>query len=685
MTLKTSLFNRGIYKATVRRYIWGAVFYTIMLFMITAIPILFSINPDTYTRTMAEHGAFILDDMYLFAPLVISFFVPTIVALLVYRFVHSKKTSIFVHSLPVSRRANYISTLLGAMTLMIAPIVFNGIILMIMSLSAYGAFFDVASCLIWIGLNILSIILMFSTASLAAFLTGNSFAMVGINGLLHCIALIIMGSISSLASVFLYGYYETNSLITAATEWNFIAYVIGLANRAAYTSDIPIAFDWLKLVIMLLLTAISYFAAFLLYKKRRLETAEDVASYKCLNPIYKYMLTALSALGAFALFGYTLENNSYLVIIITFVVSAVVYFAAEMLLKKSLRIWKSYKGYLVFLAAFAAFISIFAFTGFFGYETRVPEKENVENVLVCDSRSAYRDDVYVENREIIEYALSVHEELVQKDNIYTIKKFLTDRDENIYFKYKLTNGKTVWRRYSVSEEMLCRVLDELYKSHEYKRKIMEIFSDEIGKIYNIHIYRNSEEFIDDEKIEEFVACLREDLLELEYTEIRNHESWYFNVSLEYTLAEDSSKENDRDRIYSIHQQVNASFTRTVKWLSEHGYADDIFDEKYDLTYLTAEEWEGMTEVKKDAALEAASGKAVPQAVARIIPKLENFPNAPRISDAKEKAKIRDYVINTPVRYVPGKEYSYYILKIGEDGYLSPIAAFYDADILYQIG
>ena len=33
MTLKTSLFNKGIYKSTVRRYTWGAVLYFIILFM----------------------------------------------------------------------------------------------------------------------------------------------------------------------------------------------------------------------------------------------------------------------------------------------------------------------------------------------------------------------------------------------------------------------------------------------------------------------------------------------------------------------------------------------------------------------------------------------------------------------------------------------------------------------------
>ncbi|MBQ8003983.1 MAG: hypothetical protein IJ299_02715, partial [Oscillospiraceae bacterium] len=126
MTLQTSLFNKGIYKSTLRRYAWGSVFYAILLFMITSLVIFFDVDPERYYRTMEEHGALILGDSYLYVPLVIGFFVPTVVALLVYRYVHAKKNSVFLHSLPVTRNANYVSTVLAAITLMMAPIILNG-------------------------------------------------------------------------------------------------------------------------------------------------------------------------------------------------------------------------------------------------------------------------------------------------------------------------------------------------------------------------------------------------------------------------------------------------------------------------------------------------------------------------------------------------------------------------------
>ena len=106
MTSKISLFNKGIYKSTVRRYLWGSVLYFIILFMVTSMVILFDVDKDNTWRYMEQSGsALILDDMFLFLPQFIAHFVPTVVALLIFRFVHSKKTSVFVHSLPAETEA----------------------------------------------------------------------------------------------------------------------------------------------------------------------------------------------------------------------------------------------------------------------------------------------------------------------------------------------------------------------------------------------------------------------------------------------------------------------------------------------------------------------------------------------------------------------------------------------------
>ncbi len=681
MTSRTSLFNKGIYKSTVRRYAWGSVFYAIVLFMITSLVIFFDVDPERYYRTMTDHGSLILSESYLYAPLVIGFFVPTVVALLVYRYVHAKKNSVFVHSLPVTRRANYISTVLASLTLMTAPIILNGAILCVMSLTAYGAYFDIASCLIWTGINVLCVFLMFSVSSVAAFLTGNSFALVALNGLMHCIAIIIAGSFTTLSSVFLYGYYETNAIINVTTEWNFIGYMIGIANRLAYHADKAASFDFTRLIVMIVFAFALYIAAYFLYRKRRMETAEDVAAYKVLNPIFKYMLTFVSALGVFGIFSYTLEDGAVIALVYPVIVSALVYFAVEMILKKSLRIWKSYKGYLVFLALFAVVVSTFAFTSFFGFETHVPQADDVKGAAIYTSR-AYQNELFMDSSEVIDYTLDVHEKLVEKKNIYTIHTHPTDRTELIYIAYKLKNGRTVFRCYPVTEAYFCETLDDLYAMDGYKEATLEIFSEEIDRIVEATVVHGSRELTGDEAKELF-ECIKADTLELSYTEMRGHNAWDYHVWLNYLQhGEELSLERGMNQIPVL---VNANYKRTIAYLRNAGLLTKTFNvSNYDLTVLTAEQWStfetengyvNLNPHSADMSLYEAAGVTVESVKERTF---NEIPGAVRISDAGKKAELREFVQTTPVRYVPGKEYSHYICTIEpENDMVSVVAAFYD--------
>ena len=46
MISRASLFNKGIYKSTLRRYLWGSILYFILLFMITGMSILLNYSHD---------------------------------------------------------------------------------------------------------------------------------------------------------------------------------------------------------------------------------------------------------------------------------------------------------------------------------------------------------------------------------------------------------------------------------------------------------------------------------------------------------------------------------------------------------------------------------------------------------------------------------------------------------------
>ena len=131
MTLVTSLFNKGIYKNTLRRFKWGSFIYFIILFF--SVPFGFMMrNPvdlkrEYYSSSFGEYENVLFSYSSFLIPMIVAIVVPTVVALLVYNYIHSSKHSVFAHSLPITRISNYFSSILAAFTLMFLPIIANGI------------------------------------------------------------------------------------------------------------------------------------------------------------------------------------------------------------------------------------------------------------------------------------------------------------------------------------------------------------------------------------------------------------------------------------------------------------------------------------------------------------------------------------------------------------------------------
>ncbi len=669
MTARTSLFNRGIYTSTIRRYRLGAVLYFILLTLMTVLPILFAVDPNRHY--LGRDVSLILEDVYYAFPLLCTYVIPTVVALLVYRFLHSKKTAIFVHSLPVSRTANYMSTLAAAFTLMAVPVVLNALLLMVLSVSGYGALFTVVDCMIWMGINLLSLFLMFSVATFASALTGNSFAMVGINVLLHLIGFILAGGISAFSRLFLYGYQETNRLIALAEGWNFGYYIGSFHNFFGIHSIVP--FSWRTLIIMLVLAKVLYVLAWVLYRRRRLEVAEDVAGYRVLNPIFKYLLTLITASAAFLLLSDTLVDGPWLTVIFVLIVSAVTYFTCEMVLKKNLKIWKSYKGYLVFLAVFSAVLYFFAFTSVFGFEQRVPELSQIESVAVSEN-GWYDAGRMVDREEVKEIVLALHRDMVQDDMVYTMRWQAKERSDSVCLVYKLKNGKTMVRNYPMSEAKKCEVMDALYAWREYKLQNIPLFYEAIDEIQSIDFGAVSIKH--ENEIAGFIEALTADLLELDYTETVGGEIWQTSVHIEYKPEGEVDNEY---RIFNIHQRINANYKNTIAWLVSHGYGAELFNrEESDLTVLTKDQWKTYQKEQEDIGyIESKDAYFAPDVTVEQARTILDIPGAVRITSIAEKAAIRDVVLKTPIRYEPGREFEYFVCYVTDGDFVHAIAAFYD--------
>lgn len=639
MITKTSLFNKGIYKSTVRRYLWGSILYFVMLFLVTSMGILLSIDPNSPNSWWRINDvSLILGEGFIIVPMLLAMVVPTVAGLLIFRFIHSKRTSIFVHSLPVKRSANFTSSVLAGFTLMAAPVILNGLVLMLISLGGYGAYFTVGDCVIWMLLNLLCLFAMFSCTCFVASLTGNSFAMVALNILIHTFVLIISAGLVMISGVFLYGFADENAIFDTIFENTFPVKLCDIVTRWAYSNSIWEEFG-VSIIKILIFSVVLYLLSAFLYKKRRMETAEDVAGFKCLNPIFKYLVTFIGAISTFSVLSTFIRERQILLWLVVALVSAVIYFGIEMLLKKNFKVWKSYKGYLSFAVAFTLMMCVFAFTGFFGFETRLPQIGDIKAAGIYNYYNGEKP--LLESEEIKSRTVLLHHKLIEDIPIVKDNETYT----NIHVEYSLKNGKTLHRSYPVSDKVLYEIMDGMYENIEYKKKSERIFNP-MESLYRVNIHNDYGDYIhkeitDEETMQELKECIIKDVEGLSYSEIYT-DGWGINVEINYVPLKSSEYErtyteivedNKEIRISYLHMSINANYKNTINWLRENGY-QDVVSLGEDGILCIAKDWKDIAEKN----------------------------NCVLIEKAEDVKKVTDFIYTSPQKYIP-RDKQYFIYRV----------------------
>ncbi len=653
MTLKTSLFNKGIYKSTIKRCLWGSVLYFVILLICNVLPI----------TLMGEYhlsSDIIYDNGLVFGSVVVSMFVPTVASLLVFRYIHSKKTSVFTHSLPVTRNSVYLSSIAGAFTLMFAPVLACGLILLLMALTGYSYCMTISSCFVWIGMNILTLFLMFSCSCLSANLTGNGFAMVAINGLLHGIVPLVTVTFNQVATFFLYGFKNMNDFISEVVYSNFVVWLGRSADNVAveYYSDAVAnrQFEVGRMFVYIAIAVLFYILSWVIYKVRNLENAEDVAAFKCLNPIFKYLVTFLAAISSFALFG-EFMNQSIAVFGATIaIISAVVYFGAEMLLKKSLRVFKSYKGFVVFGVVFVALICFTAFTSFFGFESYVPDADNVESVAVY-SHYQY-EEPFVEDEDFIKHVTNWHKNhLDQKLGTVLDPGITGGYYTRTHLVYKLSNGKVVERTYYLTENENYKIYEEFYKFNEYKFKAFEMFGNDAESLMSMSVYSehdgNVARIETKEQKKQLFECLRKDIAALDYGQIHTSTLSTCHVDMEFK-SERFVPGMGGSKVSYFSYGLNRNFKNTYKWLKDNGYGNcvTVVNENMPLYVIY--------DMNLSAAWKAYTSDST-EFDGRVLKNIS-------ISNGELKEKVYDYLDNTHFSYGPDKKFYSVICPQDENNY-----------------
>lgn len=520
MRLKTSCFNKGVFRNNIKRF-W-LITFSYAFFMLMFVIGYLNTEIDLMNRTsdleiLSDIGRNILnsnDIMVLF----LGFF-PLVAALAVFSYMHFPKNTAMIHSLPVNRGTLFVTNYLSGLFILMVPLLFNGLILIITE--AIVAIPNPVYAWVWLGINLVLTLLLYNFAVFAGMFTGHLAAHAIFFYIINFLAFFLKSVIEGILSNFLFG-YVSNSSATAFAIWSPL-YYLDTFFRGFRNDEGNVAALVGYFIAGIVFLVLSYF----LYKKRHMEVATDVISFSFVKPVFKYSVAFCSAafIGSIIV-GIFNASQSLGVYIVSYLIGGFIgYFAAEMLMRKTFKVFKSYKGYLIFAVVLSLLLCSIDFD-LYGYERRVPQDSQIEIIglstyIDTTMRIALRPEDYdperhaylfptreypgeytgefyenptnnlsdaqikelresttgvFEDRQVITKVRQIQSYIVENESIFRENEKLRRKDtagqladsfqnRNLYFIYRLENGSLLERQYSLLTYDGNTQLDELLREY----------------------------------------------------------------------------------------------------------------------------------------------------------------------------------------------------------------------------
>ena len=478
MQSKIWSFNPTLFRKNLTRFwpLWGGASFVGALFPLALL--LTSLQRHRYPSALDfAQGCYGVVSVVL--P-ILSLIYAILCAMVVWGYLYNARSVGMMHTLPIRREGVFCTTFLSGMAMMLIPYTVVGLLCLLISL-LFGALDPVVfavTALAVIGESLF----YFASATFTALVVGNIFALPAVYLLLHFLAMILEWLIAVLARGFLFGVtggYEavaewlspTMALERHVTVENvYTEQLVEQVGREPYTDHILTAVHLEKawvIGVYALVGVVLLGLAWMLYRRRHSETAGDVVAAGWLRPVFRYGVSALTALlGGMALyellwqmFQYDRYYQALPMAVCMIVAGAIGYYAASMLLAKSLRVFRgSWRG-LLLVAACCTVLCVMLRYDVLGIEKRVPQVSEIKTLEIRTAGNTYtlrsgEDDALMEQVRQLHGAIVADESYIlymDEEGFYTAPEEEQLRQTWTYVNltYTLTNGSRVERGYSI--------------------------------------------------------------------------------------------------------------------------------------------------------------------------------------------------------------------------------------------
>ena len=457
MKCVTSYFNTTVFRKHLTRYwpVWAL--YTLIWLYALPINCMMAVTQNQLwrgTSPAAQVRSFINDvpDMLEGFGLGMAFVFGILAAMSVFSYLYNNRAAGMFHSLPVRRETLFITGYLAGLSFLLLP----NVLVCLLTLGAEllcGGTADLYTALLWLLAQSAMCLFFYSFAVCCAMFTGHLLALPAFYGIFSFLASIAIALFEVVLEPYLFGFSGLTDATMDVVWW--LTPVIRLADALRWRNkgnNVYVFEGTTELIVYAVVGVLLAGLALLIYRKRHIESAGDVVSVSGLRPVFKYGVALFCGLcfgyWLYAMFGFdALGGFTGSLLLWTFIG----YFVAEMLLKKSFRVWKAWKGCAVLLVLVAA--GLFSLrTGAFGYIDRVPAPSAIASVQV-DGMGSYPYDegrnfeFDTEDPHLIQNITALHRAIVDEHNA----PWSGDRSDQEYIRlniaYTLTNGSVLRRHY----------------------------------------------------------------------------------------------------------------------------------------------------------------------------------------------------------------------------------------------
>ena len=507
-------------------------------------------SPNNYDR---EHYIEIL-----YNPIVLLtiFVLPVLVSILLFKYTNEEKSSSFIHGLPISKRKLYITNILTGIVMYVIPFLVNLIIILLLNLGEMGKYLQFADIMKWFGVCMLYNTIFFAFATFIGTFCASKISHGILTYILMYAPVGVLVLTSAITENILYGFKGLSSNFEEFTKLPFIKIIEDFREMSSYYLDQAIKFETSTIIIYIISIIVMLVLGYFIYKKRKLEITKEFIAFKGIRSFIKYAATFLVNLLSYMYFYDVIGKHNIRTLLASFVITLIAYLIIEMILKKTYKVFKSIIGFIIY-AVVITITFVILNTGAFGYETRIPKAEDVEEV----SFGMRNETINFKEKQNIENIIDFQQKLVDEK-----KKGYTEYT----LEYKLKDGRKITRKYDINNSLYKEELNKILTSNEYyEEKIKQI--EDVQKIKRITInisykeqYSTKTVRIKESDMSDFIENLIKDIKNRKAT-INDNE-----------YVSEVTRKNNKLRSLYVQVELKEEVTKTIRYIS----LEDVNIEKY---------------------------------------------------------------------------------------------------------